>query len=339
MDRSERTIFMKALGASVREYVEKADSRLRTWVSGELKALADLVEERVKSLPVPKDGKDGRDGIDGKDAPDVSASVMELRRAVSGEIESLHAHFTERINAIPAVRDGKDGKDGIDGKDAAPINRVEFLNYIDGKIEDKAKGLIAKDGRDGTNGKDGAAGKDGESIHPDSIRLMVIDQIGEVISRIPKPEDGRDALQIDIIEAEEGKLYSRGTFATWQGGLVRFNGKTWDTVVRGIHTVDVVRAEDLRTFTVKVGLTDGAIVEKQFAMPVLLDRGVYRANEEYLAGDTVSHQGSGWVCIADKTSTSPSTPNQRDWRLQIKAGRDGRDIKPTNTFDPVVRLK
>ncbi len=323
-------LFMKALGSSVREYVQKADSQLRSWVSGELKALSELIEERIKQIPEPRHGKDGERGERG-DKGDTGERGLSVIGPIGIE--------GERGQAGEKGEKGDPGESiigprGPAGKDADPVDMGELYTKIHEMIDAHLRGLPAP-----KDGKDGIAGKDGESIHPDTIRLMVIDQIGEVISRIPKPADGRDALQIDIIEAEEGKLYSRGTFATWQGGLVRFTGKDWQTIVRGIHTVDVIRSEDLRTFTVRVGLTDGAIIEKEFAMPVLLDRGVYRANEEYVAGDTVSHQGSGWVCVVDKTSASPSTPNQRDWRLQIKAGRDGRDVKPTSSFDPVVRLK
>jgi hypothetical protein len=58
------------------------------------------------------------------------------------------------------------------------------------------------------------------------------------------------------------------------------------------------------------------------ARPVVKDAGVWRSGVMYENGDIVSHGGGAWICRAAHYSTGmlPST----DFRLFVKAGRDGR---------------
>ncbi len=103
-----------AAGAEVQRLIERCE-QLDVAVG---RVRADL-EERIASLPAPRDGidgKDGRDGIDGKDgAP-----------GAPGERGADGAPGRDGVDGVH----GKDGRDGIDGKDGAA-------------------------GRDGEHGKDG----------------------------------------------------------------------------------------------------------------------------------------------------------------------------------------
>lgn len=90
-----------------------------------------ILEEAVKSLPVPQDGKDGRDGIDGKDGASVSLSDVEpLVQAKAAEwLEARSAawelDFERRaqgvleraVDRLPKPVDGKDGRDGFSFED------------------------------------------------------------------------------------------------------------------------------------------------------------------------------------------------------------------------------
>jgi integrin beta 3 len=63
------------------------------------------------------------------------------------------------------------------------------------------------------------------------------------------------------------------------------------------------------------------VKEFPVCLPIVLDRGVYRAEQEYERGDAVSFGGSLWIAqqaTADKPETSAG------WRLAVKRGRDGR---------------
>src|SRR5690348_15099141 len=64
------------------------------------------------------------------------------------------------------------------------------LHDIEGRLEELRREVASAN----RPGKDGQPGKDGESIHPDTVRAMLHDAMDEAIPRvvalIPKPEDG-----------------------------------------------------------------------------------------------------------------------------------------------------
>lgn len=67
---------------------------------------------------------------------------------------------------------------------------------------------------------------------------------------------------------------------------------------------------------------------KEFAVefPIVLDRGVYTPGTEYRAGDCVTYGGSQWIAQRP-TTNPPETHVSKDWRLQVRAGRDGKNGK------------
>jgi hypothetical protein len=86
---------------------------------------------------------------------------------------------------------------------------------------------------------------------------------------------------------------------------------------------------------IKFGLGD---VEKRFRVPCLLDRGVYKSGETYLAGDSVSYGGSTWIAQRDNPPGKPETgePKHTGWRLAVQRGRDGKAGPPGPRGEHVV---
>jgi integrin beta 3 len=66
------------------------------------------------------------------------------------------------------------------------------------------------------------------------------------------------------------------------------------------------------------------VKEFPIVFPVVLDRGVYRAEEQYAKGDAVSFGGSQWIA-QEATTDKPETGAA--WRLAVKRGRDGKNGK------------
>jgi hypothetical protein len=64
--------------------------------------------------------------------------------------------------------------------------------------------------------------------------------------------------------------------------------------------------------------------EFPFTVPVVIDRGVYKAGETYAPGDGVTWGGSYWIA---KSETDAKPDSGEGWRLAIKRGRDGKDAK------------
>jgi len=76
------------------------------------------------------------------------------------------------------------------------------------------------------------------------------------------------------------------------------------------------------------------IHEIKTAVP--LDRGVWKDGTTYAAGDSVSHGNSLFIAQTQTTTKPPSD----DWRLAVRAGRDGKDYRPDEKRTPeVVRFK
>ena len=64
--------------------------------------------------------------------------------------------------------------------------------------------------------------------------------------------------------------------------------------------------------------------EFPLALPIVMDRGVYKDGASYQAGDGVTWAGSFWIAQED-TADKPDTG--KGWRLAGKKGRDGKDAR------------
>ena len=219
--------------------------------------------------------------------------ISELAEQVRSKIPPpIHEDAVQAMvkAAVAALPTPADGKDGRDGKDGAD-------------------GQDGKDGIDGTNGQDGQDGRDGI--------------------------DGKDALELEIRPSIDfAKSYPRGVFALHDGGLWRSYQATdgehgWECITAGVASIDADLAEDKRTFTLSMRLSDKRVVTKTFTVPTMIYKQVYRDDGEYLAGDTVSRSGGTWHCNVDRPVSVPGAPKDKEeakeWTLCAKQGRPGKD--------------
>lgn len=133
------------------------------FVSAE-KTLTQKVDDFLKSIPLPENGKDGIDGKDGKDADPEHMKAL-VFAIVAEEV-------AEKVSKIPVP------KDGIDGKNVE-IEQVKAL--VD---EVFAQIPPPKDG------------KDGASVDLDQVKQLVVEEV----AKIPAPQNGKDA-DPDVIKA------------------------------------------------------------------------------------------------------------------------------------------
>ncbi|YBV97102.1 hypothetical protein M1D80_09460 [Phyllobacteriaceae bacterium JZ32] len=82
-----------------------------------------------------------------------------------------------------------------------------------------------------------------------------------------------------------------------------------------------VEYDGARQFSFKFTKGD-RVKEFPFTVPVMLDRGVYKADTAYEAGDVVTWAGSMWIA---QESTTEKPDAGKSWRLAVKRGRDGKD--------------
>ncbi|HCD1314758.1 TPA: phage gp6-like head-tail connector protein, partial [Klebsiella pneumoniae subsp. pneumoniae] len=166
--------------------------------------------------------------------------------------------------------------------------------------------------------------RDGKDYDPAVLKQAVDD----AVAALPPAQDGRDALQLEIQPfIDEGKSYSRGSYATHNGGFWRAYEKThgmrgWECIVDGVSDVDI-SMNGQRNFIVTVNRASGASEKKSFDIPTMVYRGVFKSGDEYLPGDTVTWGGSLWHCD-EQTQDKPGEAGSKGWTLAAKRGRDGR---------------
>ncbi len=91
-----------------------------------------------------------------------------------------------------------------------------------------------------------------------------------------------------------------------------------------LESIDMVLGEDGRT--VKVVMQAGeTILEKSIKLPALIDRGVFSAEKSYEQGDGTTYGGCYWIAQKDAPEGVPG--GSPDWRLAVKKGRDGKDLR------------
>ena len=253
-------------------------------------------------------------------------------------LTAVRGAVAEAMAALPAPAQGAPGKDADPAEIAAQVS--------------KALAALPKP-KDGAPGQDG---KDGASVHPDTVAVMVMEHVEKAMAKLALPkdgrdgEDGKDAAQIDPLPSiDESKSYQRGTLASHAGGLIRAVRNTdpvkdgrledagWRVVWDGVAALEVKQAEDMRTFSVQLDLTSGLRRAFDFKLPVILYREVWREGE-YERGDVVTWSGSAWHC-QHKTTDKPGTSEA--WRLMVKRGSDGKDGTGGSSppAAPLVRVK
>lgn len=179
-----------------------------------------------------------------------------------------------------------------------------------------------------------------KSLEPEIIKLIekesealkdLFKRFEETIKvpEIPQVENGKDALQIEILPSiDESKSYPRGTYASHDGGLFRAFQKTsgmhgWECVINGVKSVDTVI--DGKSATLVVTLSDGTSKSASSTIPIPEYKGIYRRGEVYAAKDMTTWGGSVW--IATKDVDAAEEPGKCDaWQLMVKRGGDGRGL-------------
>ncbi|HIE8609145.1 TPA: phage portal protein [Klebsiella variicola subsp. variicola] len=289
--------------------------------------LQELVTAAVGEIPVPRDGKDYDPAVLKQAVDDAVAALPPAQDGKSVTPEGVRPLLQELVTAavgeIPVPRDGKDYDPAVlkqavddavaalppaqDGKSVTPEDVRPLLQ----ELVTAAVGEIP-------------VPRDGKDYDPAVLKQAVDD----AVAALPPAQDGRDALQLEIQPfIDEGKSYTRGSYATHNGGLWRAYEKThgmrgWECIVDGVSDVDI-SMNGQRNFIVTVNRASGASEKKSFDIPTMVYRGVFKSGDEYLPGDTVTWGGSLWHCD-EQTQDKPGETGSKGWTLAAKRGRDGR---------------
>lgn len=178
------------------------------------------------------------------------------------------------------------------------LGRIETLEAAIAEPTDGEQGPPGRDGAPGPQGEPGLPGADGK----DGIGLAsaLIDRDGEL-----------------VITTTDGGIAKLG----------RVNGKDGEAGKPGLDGLGFddlnVTHDGERGFTLVFAKGEQR-KEFAFALPVLIYRGVFREGLDYVRGDTVTWDNSGWHC----NKPTRDKPGHSDhWSLVARRGSDGRQGK------------
>lgn len=303
--------------------IAERDSRIEALQKAlEAQPSVELIAEQAAALvPVPKNGEDG----------------------ASADMDALKSHLEELVKAIPAPQDGK----SVTIDDLTPMIR-----------EEAAKAVYEL-----------PPAKDGESVTAEDVRPMLAEMVGEAVKAIPPAEAGKDAdmgaLKTHLSELVKGiQVHSAPSVqeiadAVSAGFERRFSDQqlSWERLARetlekaadrmpvpkdgrdalSLESFDMELGEDGRTVTVKMQAGE-VVIEKSVKIASVIDRGVYSAEKCYEQGDGTTYGGCYWIAQKDAPGGVPG--GSADWRLAVKKGRDGKDLRDSaSRHDPKDPVK
>lgn len=168
-------------------------------------------------------------------------------------------------------------------------------------------------------------GEDGKDVDMAEVTERIDSAVKAAVAALPPPRDGEDGNDgVGLAEAlkdAEGHLVLVMTDGRTKnlGRIDGADGKDGET-----FTLDDFDIEPLDERTFKFKFTKGEVCHSfEFAFPVVLDRGVFKAGQPYERGDAVSWAGSLW--IAQRATVDKPDGPESGWRLAVKKGRDGKD--------------
>lgn len=310
-----------------------------------LPELKEFLAGLVAAIPVPENGEKGEKG-DSADPVDYEKIIDHVKNMIPDFIpEPIKGEDGKSIDHDLVVAELKStlepiikdlipepikGDKGDRGEDGASVNREDVIAELKSELEPVIKSLIPAPIK-------GDKGEDGVSADIAAIEKTVRDLVGEAVSSIPVPANGKDAADLMILpEIDVEKSYSRGSWAIHNGGLFHSYDKTkgmrgWECAINGICAIDAEKGN--REIKLKIQLSDGNTVEKSFAIDYPVYKGVYSEDMdnagEYSVGDWVTHGGSVWnLERKSEESVTAGRPGigGSNWKLAIKRGDNAKSI-------------
>lgn len=316
--------FGKAMGAIVREATAPLIARIEQLE----KALAAQVIPSAEEVAARID------------LPGLAKSAAELVPAPQdADMEALKEHLSELVKAIPTPADGQ----SVTVEDVASLIREEVAKAV----------------------AEVPPAKDGESVTVDDVRPILADLVGKAVADLPPPAPGKDA-DMEALRAHLGDLVKGiqlPTVPTIDEVAATFERRfsdltlSWERQAREtldkaadrmpipkdgrdalpLESFDLALGEDGRTVTVKMQAGD-ALIEKSVKIASVIDRGVFSAEKSYEQGDGTTYGGCYWIAQKDAPEGVPG--GSADWRLAVKKGRDGKDLRDNaSKHDPSKGVK
>jgi hypothetical protein len=301
-----------------------------------------LISEAVKEIPAPKDGS----SVTAEDVlPELKEYIASLVKeipapkdgsSVTAEdvLPELKEYIASLVKEIPAPKDGS----SVTAEDVLP----ELKEYIASLVKEIP---APKDGSSVTAEdvlpelkeyiaslvKEIPAPKDGSSVTAEDVLPELKEYIASLVKEIPAPKDGKDGVTPNVSEIAGHFERRFGELAlSWDRQAREIFDKAVERMPKpkdavSLDAFDLSLGEDGRTVTVRMNAGD-EVLEKSLKIPCIIDRGIFgKSAERYEAGDGVTYGGCFWIAQKDNPEGTPGASS--DWRLAVKKGRDGRDLR------------
>lgn len=243
--------------------------------------LEELVAKAVAEIKVPEPEKVDLDAL----AKSAASLIEKPQDGRSLTVEDVRPMLEDMVKALPKPKDGADAN-----MPELKLHLAELVKSI--KVPQAAPAP--------TIDEVAATFERRFSDLTLSWERQARDTFEKAADRMPKPENGRDAIPLEGF--------------------------------------DLTLDEDGRTLTVKMQAGE-TVIEKSVKIASVLDRGIFKREGTYEKGDGVSYGGSFWIAKCDNPQGVPGS-GETDWRCSVKAGRPGRDLRENaSTFDASKGVK
>lgn len=288
------TSLVKAVGTVIREQLAKTLRPIVERLEG--------LEQRFSALPAPTAGKDGRNAYEVAVSLGYEGTVHQWMESLQGkagekctpeEIAPLVQEAVSRaVAALPPAQKGEDGKSVTvedlqplceqlvaravgalpKPKDGESVTPEQVLPHLTAELQKAIAAIpLPKDGK-GVSVEDFRPLFEAEQAKwALEFERRAADLIQRCIDRIPKPQDGRDGLQLEDFE--------------------------------------LLQSEDGRTITLAL-IRGEARVERSFTLSHPLYQGVWK-DGAYHKGDCVTFGGSSWIATRATNSRPESDDSWR----------------------------
>lgn len=309
-------------GANAALVAENIDLRKRLEAIEAAGSVEDRLAAAIASLPAPKDGKSvSLDDVRPMIGDAVAAAIAELPVPTNGkdaDPDAIVEAVAAAVAALPAPKDGS----SVTIADVEPVIEEAVTRAV-AALPAPANGKDADPAAiEAAVSKAVAAlppPKDGVSVTVADVEPVIEQAVARAIAALPAPKDGIGVAGALIDRTGSLKMtLSDGTLTD----LGRVEGKDGEPGL-GFDDMQVVYDGE-RSFALEFARGE-QVKSYTFALPMMIDRGVYRAGQAYQKGDCVTFGGSLWIAQAD-TDTKPDGADS-GWRLGVKRGRDGKSVE------------
>lgn len=261
--------FGKAMGALVKEATAPLLQRI------------DQLEKRLGELRIPEPEKVDLEAL----AKSAAVLIEKPQDGKSLAVEDVRPMLEDMVKALPMPKDGADANmPELKSHLAELVKSIEVPKAQPAPTVDEVAATFERRFSDLTL----------------SWERQARETFEKAADRMPKPENGRDAVPLEGF--------------------------------------DLALADDGRTLTVKMQAGE-TVIEKSVKIAAVLDRGIFKHEGSYEKGDGVSYGGSFWIAKCDNPQGVPGS-GETDWRCSVKAGRPGRDLRENaSTFDASKGVK